>query len=58
MESSKKDEISKAALDLFSSRGYLKTSMSDVAKAVGLTKGGLYYHVDKKEDLLLCCHLT
>lgn len=49
-------EIGKAALKLFSERGYLKTSMSDVASAVGLTKGGLYHHVEKKEQLLYLIH--
>jgi len=33
-------------------RGYDSTSMSDVAKAAGLTKAGLYHHVASKEQLL------
>jgi AcrR family transcriptional regulator len=52
----KLEEIGKAALKLFSDRGYQNTSMTDVATTVGLTKGGLYYHVDKKEQLLLRIH--
>ena len=29
---------------------------SECDSAVGLTKGGLYHHVDKKEDLLFLIH--
>jgi len=56
MSIDKSEEISKASLKLFSERGYLKTSMSDVASAIGLTKGGLYHHVEKKEHLLFLIH--
>jgi TetR/AcrR family transcriptional regulator, cholesterol catabolism regulator len=52
----KLEEIGKAALELFSQQGYLKTSMTEVATAVGLTKGGLYHHVEKKEQLLFLIH--
>ena len=51
-----KEDIIETALDLFSSKGYLKTSMAEIAEAVGLTKGGLYHHVDKKEDILVLIH--
>lgn len=40
------------AADLFAERGYAKTSMQDVADAVGILKGSLYYYIDSKEDLL------
>jgi len=56
MRIDKSEEIAKTSLKLFSERGYLKTSMSDVASAVGLTKGGLYHHVEKKEHLLYLIH--
>lgn len=51
-----REEILSAALKLFQQKGYTNTSMDDVADAVGLTKGGLYYYVDKKEDLLRQIH--
>lgn len=51
-----KEEILKAALRLFVEKGYTNTSMDDVAEAVGLTKGGLYHHIEKKEDLLRQIH--
>ena len=50
------EDIIDSALDLFSNKGYLKTSMAEIAKAVGLTKGGLYHHVDTKEDILVLIH--
>jgi TetR/AcrR family transcriptional regulator, cholesterol catabolism regulator len=50
------DEILNVALSLFNKKGYLKTSMTDIADAMNLTKGGLYHHVIKKEDLLKLAH--
>ena len=37
---------------LFRDRGFDATSVSDVARALGLTKAGLYHHFDSKEALL------
>ena len=37
---------------LFRERGYADTSMDDIAQAVGLLKGSLYYYMNSKEDLL------
>lgn len=51
-----KEEILNAALSLFMQKGYVNTSMDDIAEAVGLTKGGVYYYVEKKEDLLTGIH--
>ena len=55
-DNEKMEEILNAALSLFSSRGYMKTSSMDIAKAVGLTKGGLYHYISSKEDLLVMIH--
>jgi TetR/AcrR family transcriptional regulator, cholesterol catabolism regulator len=52
----KLEEILTAAISLFSSKGYLQTSMADIANAVQLTKGGLYHYVDKKIHILLLLH--
>lgn len=49
---SKKEEISKKALELFLEKGYDKTPMSDIAKGLGASKGGLFHHFPMKEDLL------
>jgi AcrR family transcriptional regulator len=45
-------EITDAAARLFVERGYEETSVQDVAAAVGVLKGSLYYYIDTKEDLL------
>ena len=45
-------EITDAAATLFAQRGYEATSFSDIAEAVGLLKGSLYYYAPSKEDLL------
>ena len=48
--------ILEAAIKLFLEKGYANTSMDEIASAVGLTKGGIYYYIDKKEDLLISIH--
>lgn len=52
MESSTKERILEAALNLFSQNGYYGTSMSDIAGEVGITKAALYKHFSAKEDIL------
>ncbi|MFI5712634.1 TetR/AcrR family transcriptional regulator [Kribbella sp. NPDC051620] len=47
-----KAEIHRAALELFSSRGYEKTSLREIAEQVGITKASLYYHYSSKQELL------
>lgn len=37
---------------MFRDRGFDATSVSDVARALGLTKAGLYHHFESKEALL------
>jgi TetR/AcrR family transcriptional regulator, cholesterol catabolism regulator len=44
--------IMEIAEQMFHERGYAETSMEDIAQAVGLLKGSLYYYVSSKEDLL------
>lgn len=46
------DEIHRAAARLFADKGYVATSIQDVAEAVGMLKGSLYYYIDSKEQLL------
>lgn len=45
-------EIRDAAARVFFERGYESTSIQDVAAAVGILKGSLYYYIESKEDLL------
>ncbi|MEV4123578.1 TetR/AcrR family transcriptional regulator [Nocardia sp. NPDC049707] len=45
-------EVLDAAADAFLANGYDATSMQDIADAVGIMKGSLYYYVASKEDFL------
>lgn len=45
-------EIYNKAAEFFHEQGFDATSMSSIAEAVELTKAGLYYYVESKEDLL------
>ena len=47
-----KQNILNSAKRLFSRRGYERTSLSDVAKYAGVTRGAIYWHFSSKEDLL------
>lgn len=48
----KRQRIVDTALRLFSERGFGETRMADVAAALGLQAGSLYYYFDSKEALL------
>ena len=48
----REQEIIDAAVRIFHDKGYAATSIQDIADAVGLLKGSLYYYVPSKEDLL------
>jgi AcrR family transcriptional regulator len=45
-------EIYREAADVIFERGFDATSMGDIANAVDLTKGGLYYYIKGKKALL------
>jgi AcrR family transcriptional regulator len=45
------DEIVDIAVGIFLERGYDATSMGDLAKAAGITKSSVFYHVNSKEEL-------
>jgi AcrR family transcriptional regulator len=47
----KLDEILKVSLHVFSKYGYKKTTVEDIAKEMGMTKGALYVYVKDKEEL-------
>jgi AcrR family transcriptional regulator len=48
----KKTEILKTAAKVFRTKGYHATRIQDVADALGMQKGSLYYYISTKEDLL------
>ncbi len=45
-------KIGKAAARLFSRKGYLETTMDELATAAGISKGGMYYYFPSKTDVL------
>lgn len=47
-----KENICKAAMELFVSQGYHVTSISDIANQAGISKGLLYNYYKGKEELL------
>ena len=46
------ETVLRRAIDLFNRQGYDGTSMSDLARELGLTKSAIYHHVDSREQLL------
>ncbi len=47
----RKDAIIAAASKLFVEKGFEKTTMEDIANALGVYKGALYYHIKSKADI-------
>ncbi|WHY99954.1 TetR/AcrR family transcriptional regulator [Peribacillus simplex] len=47
-----KEKIRAAAMELFMKQGYYATSISDIAKKAGISKGLLYNYYKGKEELL------
>lgn len=45
-------QIFEVAARIFCEKGFEAASMGDIAEATGLTKAGLYHHIESKEDLL------
>jgi TetR/AcrR family transcriptional regulator, cholesterol catabolism regulator len=46
------NEIVDAAATLFRDKGFVATSLEDIAREVGMYKGSLYHYIKSKEDLL------
>jgi TetR/AcrR family transcriptional regulator, cholesterol catabolism regulator len=44
--------VTEAAAELFSTRGFLETSMDDIARAAHLSKGGMYHYFKSKTEIL------
>ncbi|MGL5330784.1 MAG: TetR/AcrR family transcriptional regulator [Peptostreptococcaceae bacterium] len=47
-----KENILNIAINLISKNGIKNTSLSDIAKSAGISKGTLYYHYSSKDDLI------
>ena len=48
-----KEKIVKQAAELFNQQGYAGSSISDIMRATGLQKGGIYNHFQSKQELAL-----
>ncbi len=53
---SRNEALLEAAAGLFATQGFKATSMRDIAKAVGMLPGSIYYHFPSKDDLLLAIY--
>jgi AcrR family transcriptional regulator len=49
----RRDEILRAAQDLFHRQGYANTSLDDIARAVGIKREGLYYYFPNRTQILI-----
>ena len=50
----RRSELLNAAVSCFAEQGYHETTMDDVVRAAGVSKGSLYWHFKSKRDLFLC----
>ncbi|HOD15937.1 MAG TPA: TetR/AcrR family transcriptional regulator [Spirochaetota bacterium] len=51
-------DILDASIQEFVEKGYENTTMESIAARAGLTKGGLYYHFNSKDDILVKANET
>ncbi|MCL2152315.1 MAG: TetR/AcrR family transcriptional regulator [Oscillospiraceae bacterium] len=49
---SRKEQLIQLALEQFIEKGYENTTITDLQKCFGLTKGGLYHYFRSKEEIL------
>ena len=49
-----RERILNAALNFFSEKPYAKVSVAEIASAVGMTKGAVYWHFKSKNELFIC----
>ena len=47
-----RDDVLRRAIDLFIRHGYDATSISDLAKDLGVSKSAIFHHFDGKESIL------
>ncbi|MDG5816312.1 TetR/AcrR family transcriptional regulator [Chitinispirillales bacterium ANBcel5] len=48
----RKQDFLNTALELFNTRGYEKTTVNDIIKAMGVSKGAFYHYFQSKEDVI------
>ena len=54
--SDRRTEILKSAAAAFRRRGYHGASVDEIASALEMTKGNLYYYFKNQEEILFACH--
>ncbi|MCS0499555.1 TetR/AcrR family transcriptional regulator [Protaetiibacter mangrovi] len=47
-----RDQVARAAVELFAEKGYATTSVQEVVERAGVTKGAMYHYYRSKDDLL------
>src|SRR5579875_3618444 len=47
-----RERILDVSLELFNEQGYDKTSLREIAERLEVTKAALYYHFERKEDIV------
>lgn len=48
----KREQVVRAAAELFRAKGFRATTLADIAQAVGVDRASLYYYCESKEELL------
>ena len=54
----KKEQIERAAAELFMEQGYESTSMAAIARGAGIATNTIYWYYPSKDDLLLRCSIS
>ena len=54
----KRDAVLQTAAHMFLEQGYRRTSMSELARRLQITKPALYYYFRNKEEILVECYLA
>jgi AcrR family transcriptional regulator len=49
----RREQIIQSAVELFDRQGYANTSLDDIARAVGITREGIYYYFKNRGEILL-----
>jgi len=52
-EPTTRQQIIDSAIELFMQQGVAKTSLNDIVRASGISKGGMYHHFDNRDALLV-----
>lgn len=52
----KRDVILRAAIEIINAKGFAHATMSDIAGALDLGEGALYYYFPNKQALVFACH--